>query len=105
MNRVLRTVELIYFALRPRKLGAQPPYGAEAAARESYDAQGLLEVEPRALGGGIGPMTNSRGELKLFIPGCYALAATAVLFRLKREGFSACTVTIRDGGLLVQGRR
>ncbi len=105
MNRVLRTVELIYYALSPRKLGARPLPGAEAAARESYRAADRLEVEPKGLGGGFGPMTNSRGELKLFIPGCYALAATALLFRLTREGFSACTVTTRESGLLVQGRR
>jgi len=105
MNRLLRTVELIYYALRPRTLGAQPPRGAEAAARECYAADGLLRVEPKAFVGGFAPMTNSRGELKLFIPGCYALAATALLFRLKREGFSACSVTVQEHGLLVQGRR
>lgn len=105
MNRALRTIELVCCALSPRKLGAKPPAGAEAAARESYAADGCLRVEPGALRGGIATMTNSRGELKLFIPGCYALAATALLFRLKREGFSACTVTTRESGLLVQGRR
>ena len=48
---------------------------------------------------------HNDGKLLLFLPGCQALAAPFVLFRLKREGYSNCTVTATADGLLVEAKR
>jgi len=102
MERLLRTLQLVVWALKPRRLGVATP--RDAVARE-LAADGTLNCEPGAIANGMGPLVNDRGEIRLCFPGCFALAAPALLFRLKREGFSACTVRTTDRGLLVQGRR
>jgi len=45
------------------------------------------------------------GKLRMFFPGCLALAAPFLLFRLKREGFSNCRVLMTGGGLLLTASR
>ena len=46
-----------------------------------------------------------QGELALFFPGCLAVAAPFLLFRLKRSGFSNCSaVTTREGLFLTATR-
>jgi hypothetical protein len=48
---------------------------------------------------------DRQGELTLFFPGCLAVAAPFLLFRLKRTGFSNCSaVTTKDGLLLTATR-
>lgn len=105
MIRLLRTILLIIFALKPRRLGAALPPDAARAASEGYGQNEELSCEPQAIAGGMGRLANRRGELRLFFPYCLAIAAPALLFRLKREGFSACTVRAAKRGLLVQGTR
>jgi hypothetical protein len=46
-----------------------------------------------------------KGELRLLFPGCLALAAPFLLFRLKREGFSNCRILMSDEGLLLTAIR
>jgi hypothetical protein len=129
-----RTVRLMISALLP-PIGSRPasPVGADlgepedvaqpgaavagAPARshapreaDAYDSRHLMEGEtmhctPGQVRGGMSRLVNSRGELKLLFPGCRAFAAPALLFRLKREGFSVCTVLTSNEGLVVQGRR
>ncbi|HEY6872996.1 MAG TPA: hypothetical protein VI298_09765 [Geobacteraceae bacterium] len=53
----------------------------------------------------LGRTVNADGSLKLFFPGCLALAAPALLFRLKREGYSNCRATATTDGLLVDATR
>lgn len=92
---VVRTMLLIYYALVPAaQCGAAPP-----------EVDGVLRCEPRQIRGGLGRLVNRQGELRLLFPGCLALAAPLVMFRLKREGFSRCSVQASEQGLHVQGRR
>jgi hypothetical protein len=94
-GRLLCTLQLMRWALFPgAEPGTSPP-----------EFGGVLRCAPRQIRGGMGRLLNSRGELRLFFPGCLAIAAPLVLFRLKREGFSRCSVEASDQGLLVQGRR
>lgn len=48
---------------------------------------------------------NGEGELRLLFPGCFALAAPSLLFRLKRNGFSNCRVLSTAEGLLLTATR
>lgn len=70
-----------------------------------HDLEGALRCTPRLVRDGLGRLLDSRGELRLFFPRCLAIAAPVLLFRLKREGFSRCSVAVSDQGLLVRGRR
>ncbi|HBA87849.1 MAG TPA: hypothetical protein DCZ75_07605 [Geobacter sp.] len=94
-RRVLRTVQLVCYALLPPTGGSADPAGAGEPRN----------CEPREIRGGMGRFLDSRGELRLFFDGCYATAAPFILFRLKREGFSRCSVRASERGLLVQGVR
>ena len=48
---------------------------------------------------------GQRGELALFFPGCLAVAAPFLLFRLKRTGFSNCSAVATKEGLLLTATR
>ena len=52
-----------------------------------------------------GRAATAEGELALFFPGCPALAAPFLLFRLKRLGFSRCRVRVVPTGLTLAARR
>ena len=95
VNSALRTLQLICYAVLPSTGGkAEPTVIGE-----------VRRCEPRQVRGGMGLFLDATGELRLFFPRCLAIAAPFILFRLKREGFSSCSVTASDQGLLVQGRR
>lgn len=95
VRRALRTLQLICYALLPSRGGKADPTAAGEVRR----------CEPHEILGGMGLFLDNRGELRLFFPECRPLAAPLILFRLKREGFSRCSVQVRERGLLVQGRR
>lgn len=92
---VLCTLQLMLWALLPATEAGEAPPGDDR----------VLRCAPRQIRGGMGRFLNSQGELRLFFPRCLAIAAPLVLFRLKREGFSRCSVEASDRGLFVQGRR
>jgi len=48
---------------------------------------------------------DRQGEMKLLFPGCLAFAAPALLFRLKRIGFSNCRALMTGEGLLLCATR
>lgn len=109
---LLLTAQLIYFALFRATGAAELPAapacelpGQAKSGRASSGAAEPLSCTPRQIKGGVGRLVNSQGELRLFFPGCLAIAAPLILFRLKREGFSRCSVEASDQGLLVRGRR
>ncbi len=52
-----------------------------------------------------GQAVTSGGELSLFFPGCPALAAPFLLFRLKRLGFSRCRARVLPDGLALIAKR
>ena len=94
-GRVIRTLQLMFLALIPAAApGTAPP-----------EAGGVLSCAPRQICGGMDRLLDGKGELRLFFPGCLAIAAPLLLFRLKREGFSRCSVEASDQGLWVRGRR
>jgi|GEM_PF-2225370 len=52
-----------------------------------------------------GRAVTDGGDIALFFPGCPALAAPFLLFRLKRLGFSRCRARILPEGLALTARR
>jgi hypothetical protein len=101
--RIMRTAQLALFALLPPlTAGAVAPQGGTAAPRK---VEGAHCCTPSQMRGGRDRLLNSQGELRLFFADCLAIAAPLVLFRLKREGFSRCSVEVVHRGLLVSGRR
>lgn len=111
LKKVCTTARLIRFALLPAVgLAADVPEengsaGKAAPMPDRRDFGAGTVCTPDRIRGGFGRLLNDRGELSLCFPDCLALAAPAVLFRLKREGFSECRVGGSEQGLLVQGRR
>lgn len=93
--RIWRTLQLAFLALLPSRGGAPEP-GVSGEVRE---------CEPLQIRGGMGRFLDEGGELRLFFPECLAPAAPFLLFRLKREGFSRCSVEATERGLLLRGRR
>lgn len=94
-GRIFRTVRVCWYALLPSG-------GGDAEPTASGEVRGC---EPWQMRGGMGRFLDAGGELRLFFPDCLSIAAPFILFRLKREGFSRCSVRASDRGLLVQGRR
>ena len=127
LARIFGTVQLIFFALLPAagagavhheaggagssRLGGPAPLefekksSLELAGTATREPDGALRCDPRRIRCGMGRLLDSRGELRLFFPRCLAIAAPVLLFRLKREGFSRCSVEASRQGLLVRGRR
>lgn len=98
-TRIRCTLELVLFALLPSAAGGQPAPGATVKAEE------VRRCAPRALADGVGRLLEPDGTLSILFPGCLAIGAPFVLFRLKRQGFSGCSVRAAREGLYVQGRR
>ena len=95
LGRMFRTVRICWYASLPSTGGRAEPTGSGEVRR----------CEPWQMRGGMGRFLDAGGELRLFFPDCLSIAAPFILFRLKREGFSRCSVLASDRGLLVQGRR
>lgn len=87
LRRLFGTIEVIRFALSP---GVSPA----AAGRNPY-----------CRFPDFSSAVDERGRLEIFYPDCYFPAAVALLFRLKRQGFSACRATVRDSGILLTAER
>jgi hypothetical protein len=83
------------YSLLPSKGGSAAPPTKEEAER----------CTPQQFRLGIERFLDSRGEFRVFFPDSLPLAGPFLLFRLKRQGFSRCSVKAADGGLYLQGRR
>lgn len=94
-DELLRSVRLAWNALLPSKSGEAVSVGAGV----------VRECEPEEIRGGMGRFLDATGELQLFFPRCRPFAGPFLMFRLKREGFSRCTVKADGGGLLLRARR
>lgn len=53
----------------------------------------------------LGRFTASDGSLSLLFEDAMGVAAPFLLFRLKRDGYSVCRVTLDERGLLLTARR
>lgn len=103
LARLLGTAQIVFFALLPPV--DTGPAGGKGGVPASPGPAGALRCTPRQIRGGMGRLLDSGGELRILFPRCLAIAAPVLLFRLKREGFSGCSVRVWDRGLLVRGRR
>lgn len=92
---LLLTLELVIYALLPPR--ETPGAGGGAA--------GVRRCGPEEIRGGVERFADAGGTFRVLFPGCLSIAAPAVLFRLKREGFSRCTVRETEEGLYVEGMR
>ena len=101
---VFTTAQVILFALLPPSNAGEEP-SLPTSGPSADTGAGALRCAPRRIRGGMNRLLDGRGELRLFFPQCLAIAAPALLFRLKREGFSVCSVEASEQGLLVRGRR
>ena len=97
------TARVIIFSLfSVEGRGVVLPHAAGASSREP------IPVPRRLIPAYLGQLdqaVDDKGKLALFFPDCAALAAPFLLFRLKREGFSACRATAAPDGLLVSAGR
>lgn len=102
-RRIFRTAQLALCAFLPP--AATVAATAKPAVSAPPEVEGARCCTPRQIRGGVDRLLNSQGELRLFFPDCLAIAAPVLLFRLKREGFSRCSVEASEQGLLLRGRR
>ena len=108
LAKIRNTVLLIRFALLPatgRESIAVKGEGEKGAEQPPPGPESCAVCTPERIRGGFGGLLDDRGEISVCFPDCLAPAAPAVLFRLKREGFSECRVRATEKGLLVRGRR
>ena len=95
------TLRLIRFSLFPAVTPEHPsgtpatPFTCRTTPPEALSA---CLLDP-------GQNYDNSGELSLFVPGAFSLAAPFVLFRLKRWGFSGCRVLADQEGLRIKARR
>ena len=89
------------FPPRPEtgRIGSESPAASapEYSATSADDIRFYLADPDRAV--------NGRKELRLMFPGCFALAAPPLLFRLKRRGFSNGRAEISTEGLFLYASR
>jgi hypothetical protein len=101
--RLSTTLLVIVNSLRPA--GRRAPWAGTASGQAP---SGYTPVPPEAIPlylAGLNSAVGSDGNLALFFPGCSAVAAPFLLFRLKREGYSGCRAIATDDGLLVDATR
>ncbi len=94
-------------ALFPRTQKGGAP-GWNAARQLVPGPREFSPVEPGDIPGILADPSQAvtdDGVLSLFFPGCPALAAPFILFRLKRLGYSRCCVRVVPGGLTLTARR
>lgn len=103
LRKIFRTAQLALCALLPPAV--TDASAAKLVVSVPLEVEGARLCTPRQIRGGVDRLLNGKGELCLFFPDCLAIAAPVLLFRLKREGFSRCSVEASDQGLLLRGRR
>lgn len=110
-GRIGCTSKLVLYALLPGggqaagdgcgAAGGCATTGGGAAAAEAGEAACCAPRQIRCPDRFLDP----RGQFSIFFPGCLAIAAPFVLFRLKRKGYSRCSAQASQQGLHVRGRR
>lgn len=98
------TALVIFRSLVPSRAESFNPGSAKTTA----GPPGYLNIPPEEITPYLSDLRRAvgkEGRLALFFPGCRALAAPFVLFRLKREGYSNCRAAATPEGLLVEATR
>jgi hypothetical protein len=107
LERLYRTLLVIGFSIRPaspEKSGARSITTAESSPSFSIHVVASKEAIRFHLSdicGGI----DRHSEIRLLFPGCYAMAAPFLLYRLKRSGFSGSRALMTGEGLLLTALR
>ncbi|HEX8961148.1 MAG TPA: hypothetical protein VF775_06220 [Geobacteraceae bacterium] len=104
LTRCYVTAIVIRAALVPRRPCSTTPAGPDAGGAFSGCRTAPPESIPCCLAD-LGRAVGAEGRLALFFPGCLVFAAPALLFRLKREGYSNGRATVTTEGLLVEATR
>lgn len=100
LHRIYLTARVISYALfppRPENFRHIRKGAAEHIAMRGDNIRFYLADLNRAI--------NREGELRLLFPGCFALAAPLLLFRLKRNGFSNCRALLTAEGVFLNASR
>ena len=100
LHRICLTTLVIGYALFPPTPG-KVMYNLKTAAESSSGDMVVRGDNVRFYLADLNRAINRQGELRLLFPGCFALAAPLLLFRLKREGFSNCRALMTEEGLLL----
>ncbi len=103
-SRLFYSMQVAGWALFPPRAEKDGDRGDKAAAHSSE----YLEVERKDIRYylvDLNRAVNRRQELRLHFPGCCALAAPFLLFRLKRWGFSNGRAVKSDQGLFLAASR
>ncbi|HEX9022946.1 MAG TPA: hypothetical protein VF799_03810 [Geobacteraceae bacterium] len=91
-------------ALFPPRPGGSGDMGRGATA-PSPEYLALTAADVRFYLADLDRALNRRQELRLHFPGCFALVAPFLLFRLKRWGFSNCRALKSAQGLFLAASR
>jgi hypothetical protein len=106
-SRLYLSALVIGRALMPRRPEGEIRSGT-TGTRRSTPPPGFIRVPARDVSFYLADLDRAvgrQGELALFFPGCLAVAAPFLLFRLKRAGFSACRAEMTGEGLLLTATR
>ena len=103
-GRIYLTALVIGYALFPPSPGTAG-YNRKAATEPSSEDIAVRSDNVCFYLADLNRAINPQGELRLLFPGCLALAAPLLLFRLKREGFSNCRALMTAEGLLLCATR
>lgn len=99
----LSSLVIIYALFPPR--AEKVRFNRKAAAELSVGYIAVRGDNIRFFMADLNRAINIEGELKLSFPGCCALAAPLLLFRLKRNGFSNARVLSTAEGLFLTATR
>jgi hypothetical protein len=104
LHRIYLTALVISYALFPPRPG-NAGYNRKAAAEPSSEDIAVSGDNVRFYLADLNRAINPQGELRLLFPGCLALAAPLLLFRLKREGFSNGRALMTAEGVFLSALR
>ncbi len=103
-GRIYLTALVIGYALFPPCPGTAG-YNRKAATEPSSEDIAVRSDNVRFYLADLHRAINPQGELRLLFPGCLALAAPLLLFRLKRGGLSNCRALMTADGLFLSATR
>jgi hypothetical protein len=104
LHRIKLTVLVIRYALFPHR-PEDFSYNRKETAEPSAGHVTVREDNVRFYLSDLNRAINREGELRLLFPGCFALVAPLLMFRLKRDGFSTCRSLLTAEGIHLSASR